>query len=105
MGKSKPRPKPKPKPEPVPAPAPAVITEPVAQAAPEVRTVSLEGCTIPEPSGWAKLKAAGKHAIMLSVTSAEYARLRAAAQADRRSLAGWILVTALKAAPEVNNEQ
>jgi len=52
-------------------------------------------------SGAAKLRANGKRAIMLTVEQEEYDVLKRAADADRRSLAGWITHNAVRCAVAV----
>ncbi len=49
-----------------------------------------------KPSGWAKIKAAGRKAVMLTLTPDEYDRFKVAAQADRRPLSSWIVNAALQ---------
>lgn len=48
------------------------------------------------PSGWDKIRAAGRRAIMLAVTPEEYARFESAARADRRAISAWIVYAALQ---------
>jgi uncharacterized protein (DUF1778 family) len=54
-----------------------------------------------QKSGYAKLKASGKRAILLGVSQEEYRQLKAAAECERRSVAGFVTYYAVQTALEV----
>lgn len=56
------------------------------------------------PSGGAKLKAAGKHAVLLGIPLDDYASIAMAAMIDRRPVAQFIMFHAANAAKDVVEE-
>lgn len=90
--------------KPPPAP-PATVEENLAAATAIIENAHLEqasalltevAVTLKPKSGWEKIKAAGKKAVMLALTPAEYERFKFEAEKDRRAISAWIVYAALK---------
>ncbi len=86
--KKKPAPKKKQKPK-VEQPADAAPVVALVESRPIEDHPALSGKA---PSGWAKMQLAGRKAVMLSLTSEQYEKFRAAASNDQRKLTQWIVV-------------